>query len=75
MITWRTELHLTCDQQEFYNPECYDNIMLDQLDAKTKKGMFAIAKKNGWIWDKTKSICYCQSCAIKYNKLFELELN
>lgn len=61
-VTWRTELHFTCDE-EAYNPSCEGELMLDQLDAKTKKGMFRIAEREGWI--RVGDKCYCPSCAEK----------
>ena len=65
MVTWRIELHFTCDHNG-YDPDCCRKLMLDQLDAPTKKGMYAVAKKAGWIWNK-KDKCYCPSCVKKYN--------
>ena len=53
MITWRTELLFECDI-------CSEQLILDQLDAKTKKGMFAVAKKEGW--ERGKSNCICPEC-------------
>jgi len=66
MITWRKELHFTCDH-EGYDPDCHQELMLDQLNAPTKRGMYVVAKKAGWIWIENK--CYCPSCAKKYNYL------
>ena len=61
-ITWRTELHFSCDcGLETYVPNCESDLMLDQLDAKTKKGMFALAKKLGWV--RVGDKCYCPYCA------------
>jgi len=60
MITWLTELHLTCDTQESY--DCHKELILDQLSAKTKAGMYQLAKKAGWFWDWNKKICLCPEC-------------
>lgn len=38
---------------------------MDQIDVRTKKGMFVKAKKAGWVWDK--NTYYCLSCAKKFN--------
>jgi len=68
MITWRTELHYACDcylDKVFYNPNCIMEQVLDQRDAKTKKGMASIMKKNGWV--KINDKCYCKSCFKKGN--------
>ena len=66
MITWRKELHFTCtnflDGDNYY-PDCVVDLILDQLDAKTKKGMFSKAKKLGWTWNDNKTICYCPDCS------------
>ena len=59
MITWRTELHLTCDGEDHVWSE---ELMLDQYDAKTKKGMEALARKIGWTWCKDGK-CYCPECS------------
>ena len=57
MITWRTELNLTCD-----GDYCHKELILDQTDAKTKAGMYQLAKKAGWFWDWHKKICLCPEC-------------
>ena len=68
MITWRTELHFECDDGLStdipYNPDCHEELILDQIDAKTKKGMFGVAKRLGWTWDN--QYCRCPSCAKIY---------
>ena len=63
MITYRKELHFTCDHP-YYDPDCHLELLMDQADAPTKKGMWAIAKKVGWTWKDNK--CYCPSCTKKY---------
>jgi hypothetical protein len=64
MITWRSELCFECDFAEIdYNPNCEQTLILDQCDAPTKKGMFAVAKHCGWTWNGNK--CFCKSCSEK----------
>lgn len=42
-VTWRTELHFTCedglDGELPFNPDCHGELILDQLDAKTQRGI------------------------------------
>jgi hypothetical protein len=66
-ITYRRELHFTCEGFDLigWNPCCEDELLLDQLDAPTKKGMFAKARKAGWTWDKK---TLCPSCTKIYNQ-------
>jgi len=68
MITWYRELLFECDQIEHYNPDCVQYLALDQLDARTKRGMLSIAKKLGWTWNSEE--CFCPACSKKYNKSF-----
>ena len=64
MIIWQTKLHFICDKDFLiFEPLCEKELILDQTDAKTKKGMFAIAKKIGWVLKNDN--CYCPSCAKK----------
>ena len=60
MITWRTELYFDCDN-------CSNNLCLDRIDAKTKRGMFKIAKEVGWTWTKEKKSCLCPKCSNENN--------
>ena len=62
MITYRRELHFVCDNED-YNKDCHKELMLDQLDSTTKRGMFSIAKKAGWTWGYPNGKCYCPSCS------------
>jgi hypothetical protein len=68
MITWRTELHLTCDVYDLkgpaYYPYCSEELILDQVYAKTRKGMFRVAKDYGWTWDG--NLCLCPSCSKQF---------
>jgi hypothetical protein len=76
-ITWRTELHLTCDVYDLdpvmYHKDCEQELLMDQMDAKTKKVMFRVAKKAGWTWDD--ECCLCPSCSKKYSYLLKKPLN
>jgi len=65
MITWRTELHYSCDCEK-YNPDCDKELILDQMDAPTQKGMARIAKNAGWVEVGDK--CYCSSCYEQFIK-------
>ena len=55
-VTWRRELYFDCDS-------CSTNLCLDQVDAYTKRGMFAIAKREGWVVKG--DMCWCPKCAEK----------
>ncbi len=68
MITWRIELHWVCDHLN-YDSDCEKELVLDQLDAKTKKGMFTVAKKEGWV--RVGDKCFCPSCFKKYDETKE----
>lgn len=55
-VTWRTELYFECDK-------CFTaNLALDQVSARTKRGMFKIAQKLGWEWEKD-GTCLCPKCS------------
>ncbi len=59
-VTWRLELHFTCENID-YEPNCHRELLLDQQNAKTKKGMFAVAKKAGWIWQHEVLCPHCKT--------------
>lgn len=46
VIPWRTELHFMCDGEK-----CMQELLLDQMDARTKRGMYAVAMRLGWTWE------------------------
>jgi hypothetical protein len=60
VITWRRELHFTCDNI-VYEPKCHKELILDQMNAWTKRGMQAIGRKAGWTEEG--ELCFCPYCS------------
>lgn len=73
-VTWRQELYFECDGAGAYGTGCSEALGLDQLHAKTKRGMFAYAKKLGWSWNEASEgvrraeKAWCPACTAKRRK-------
>jgi len=62
-VTYRRELLLECDNQDSLEYDCHRELMLDQLDARTKAGMEKYARRRGWVIQG--NMCLCPHCSSK----------
>ena len=63
-VTYRRELHLECDNPDSHREVgCYRELMLDQMDARDKRGMKKVARQTGWIIELNR--CLCPHCKNK----------